>query len=146
MSSATEPQGVYQMNHVVYPVPEELYNTLSPREKKIYEAWKRHLTGEDFRPGGLLENGAMLLAERVLTSYVGERISIVLAFKRGYQPFVVWSRVVRTTERIDTTKHLVKPDYVDYCVSGGYHRELEDAIREFNERCGRVSGTRPKAE
>jgi hypothetical protein len=80
-------------------------------------------------PGQELPNGAVILAQRRLKEQDHGDEYLVLAVQPGFQPFVVWRRLIGTQHG---AVHEFLP--LDYCWAGGYHRDLADAIREYEER------------
>lgn len=81
-------------------------------------------------PGTALNNGAVLLEQIEVAVHDHGREYIVLAVvEKKYQPFATWRRLIGIQE-------LATGGYgpVDYCWSGTYHRDLEDALAEFDRR------------
>jgi hypothetical protein len=90
------------------------------------------------KPGQKLKNGATLLVESEPIMVDGSttadpklvRWSIVLCLADGsFRPFVTWERIVGWEQIADGSYNLI-----DYCVSGGYHRTLDNAMRDFDQR------------
>jgi hypothetical protein len=86
-------------------------------------------------PGKQLNNGATIIANRFLKELDEHReLHIVLAISGGFQPYVVWERVLGVSEGVQDDKggRLFKP--LDFCIQGNYHRSLDEAVEAYNSR------------
>lgn len=107
---------------------ERQQGTLAPTsEEKAIENVVRNASTS---PGHELPNGATILAQEEERRNEMGREYIVLAVHRGYQPFVIWRRLIGIEQKADG--HSWGP--LDYCWAGEYHKDLGDALASYQER------------
>jgi len=90
--------------------------------------------------GDKLPNGGVILDEVVIKGWDhgdNQRESVVLCVTSGVQPFVTWYRIVTTREDRDPDAGPVGRKAVDFCESGHYHTDLDNAVLEFRQRVQR---------
>lgn len=107
---------------------------LERQEKAIKDAIRKAPT----TVGADLSNSARILRIEEIQRYDHgvEYCLLAVASGGGYQPFIVWNYMVGITQLADGQNFSpVSP----YCYNGSYHRELEDAMKDFEQYVERNS-------
>lgn len=84
--------------------------------------------------GDQLGNGAIIIDQSDVIERTEEaHVYVVLAMVPDtFQPYVTWKRVVGIEQKADGN---YGPG-VDYCWAGGYHRNIVNAVADYQQRKG----------
>lgn len=114
------------------------------RIQKIADALMIAVRAAQRAPGQTLPNGALILKDQYLrplmsgdegNEYQWAEEHLVLALNPGgFQPFVVWVRVIGVEHRADDTWGTI-----DYTYWGFYSRDLSKALEVYEEREARAN-------
>jgi hypothetical protein len=92
-------------------------------EQEKHHALERTMREANREPGMTLPNGATIIQQRLVRGRDNANEYEVLAVVRGYQPYVIWTRVIGVEQRADGTH-----GPLDYCFNGRYFHAFHDAI------------------
>lgn len=82
-------------------------------------------------PGWLIPNGAtLLLQKKIAVKEHGVEFIVLCVVQNTFQPYVTWRRFIGAEQLADGQSY----GPLDYCFLGNYHRDLDSAIEDFNER------------
>jgi hypothetical protein len=107
-------------------------NFAADRPLRLDKAVKNAVANANCLPGTPLPNSAVILKQKPSAySSSQHRIFTVLAVHRGYQPFVVWTRVIGVRDNANNTSEGNEFTPIDYCIDGRYFVNLDEAYQVF---------------